>query len=171
MSFVPNFTASESLASPSQITLTDTSTGADAGITARLIYCRLADGTYLVQDGTTTDYEVWPLGDTSITLDILDKSQAVEISVKYLTGSTIGYTKTILWGFDLYDYVFAFEKIQVLTSKPKLIDNPNFLLSMMKLNVNLFCEETAIEIGDDIYSAQAALDRNYQIISNLQYFL
>lgn len=166
MPFTPNFSASESLASPSQITITDSSTGSDGTITARLIYSRLADGTYLVQEGTTTDYEVWPLGDTSITLEILDKSQAVEITVKYFAGSTIAYTKTILWGFDLYDYIFAFEKVQVLTSKPKLIDNPNFLLGMMKLDVNLFCEETAIEIGDDIYSAQAALDRNYYLISN-----
>lgn len=168
MSFVPNFSATESLASPSQITLTDESTGSDGTITARLVYCRLADGSYLVEDGNDADYTVWPLGDNTITLDILTRSQAVEISIKYLAGSTLltAYTKTILWGFDLYDYIFAFEKVQVLTSKPKLIDNPNFLLSMMKLDVNLFCETIAIETGDDIYSAQAALDRNYQLISN-----
>lgn len=167
MSFTPNFTASESLSSPSQITIVDTSTGSDGTITGRIVDCRLADGTYLAQSAN------WPIGDASVTLDILDRSQAVEITVKYLAGSTLltNYTKTILYGFDLYDYIFAFEKVQVLTSKPKLIDNPNFLLSMMKLDVNLFCEEIAITIGDDIYSAQAALDRNYRLISNIQYFL
>lgn len=166
MSLTVNFSATQSLSSPNEITLSDTSTGTDGTITSRRVYLRLANGNYLVEEGTTTDYEVWVIGDTEITLDVLSKSQAINVTVQWLAGTTIVYQKTTLWGFDLYDYIFGFEKLQVLTSKPKLIDDENFYNSMVKLDVNIFCENIAITLGDDIYSAQAALDRNYYLISN-----
>lgn len=165
MSFVPNFTATESLSNPNEITLTDTSTGA-GGITDRIVYFQLADGTCIVPDGILTDYVEWPYADVSKTFDLLSRSEAINITVKFLSGSSIADSKTILNGFNLYDYIFGYGKLQTLTSKPKIIDNANFLSSMMKLVVNIFCMEVAVERGDDIYSAQEALNRNYKLITN-----
>jgi hypothetical protein len=165
-----DFTTVESLAFPNQVTLTDISTGSDPSITVRWVFFQLADGTYLVEDGTTTDYEIWPLADTSKTFDILSRSQDINITVQWLNGTTVVTQKLILNGLDLYDYLFGYEKVQILTSKPKLFDDVNFYNSMVRLDVNLFCEGIAITIGDDLYSAQQCLNRNYDLIQNQMVF-
>jgi hypothetical protein len=162
----PNFSATESLGTPENVTLTDTSTGSDGTLTSRRVYFQLANGEYLVQEGTTTDYEVWPIADTTIELDILPRSEAVNVMVHWMVDTTIQYQKTILWGFVLFDRIFCFQRLMTLTSKPKLIDNVNYYNGMIRLITNLFCAEIAVEDGDDIYSAQEALDRNYKLIQN-----
>lgn len=166
MSLTVNFSATESLAFPSRITLTDTSTGTDGSITSRLVYIQLTNGKYLTQTGTTTDYEVWPAANSSITLDLLPRSVAVNITVKWISGTTIVYTKTILFGFDLFDTVFAYQLLQAQTGNPSIIDNPNYYASFMQFLVNLYNAQNSIITGDDIFSAQQAYDRNYYLIQN-----
>jgi hypothetical protein len=58
MPLVENFSATQYVATPNLLVLDDTSTGSDAGITVRYVYLQKADGSYLVEEGTTTDYEV-----------------------------------------------------------------------------------------------------------------
>jgi hypothetical protein len=56
MPFIENFTATQYISVPNLIVITDTSTGTDAAITSRRVYMRKSDGTYLVEEGTTTNY-------------------------------------------------------------------------------------------------------------------
>jgi hypothetical protein len=166
MPLTPNFTAVESLAFPSQITLTDTSTGSDGTVTGRVAYFRLADGTYLTPTGISNSALAWPIAQTSIVFDLLPRSHAVSITVNWLAGSTVAYTLTTLWDFDLYDYLEGYAKVQNLTSSPKLFDDVNFFLSVVRLDANIFMSEVAVTIGNDIYSAQERLDDNYSIIQH-----
>ena len=71
-----NFSTSQTPGSPGDIIFTDTSTGSDGSVTQRRIYIQSAAGDYLVESGTSTQYEVWSgfPGTTTITLeDILEE--------------------------------------------------------------------------------------------------
>lgn len=81
MPLTPNFTATSILGSPSTIVFTDTSTGSDSNVTERRIYLRTYNGSYLVPDGATTDYIVWPLATNPFYLDILPVDMAFDITV------------------------------------------------------------------------------------------
>ena len=61
MPLIENFTATQYVATPNLLVLDDTSTGSDGAITVRYVYLQKADGSYLVEEGTTTNYEVWTL--------------------------------------------------------------------------------------------------------------
>lgn len=166
MSLTVNFSATESLAFPSQITLEDTSTGTDLTLTSRIVYIQLTNGNYLVEEGNENDYSEWAIGDSTVVLDLLPRSEAVNVTVKWLAGTTIAYTKTILYGFDLFDYLFAYELLQTQTGKPTIINDENYYGSFIQFIVNLFNAQNSITTGDDIYSAQQSFDRNYYLIQN-----
>lgn len=165
-----NFSSSESLSSNNLVTFLDISTGSDGTITTRRIYILLANGTYLVPTGTTTDYIVWDYANASIVVDILTQSTAASVRVDWLAGSSVVYTKTILMGWDLYDYVFLFGLLQTQTSKPNIIDDSNYYNNTLAMIVNLFQGENAIEKMDDLYSSQAAFNRNTFLINNQNLF-
>ena len=98
----PNFTASQSSGLPSNILLTDTSTGSDSSIVARRVYLLQADGTYLVPTGTTTQYILWAYADSTISIDVLSQDTALSITVNWVdtNGDTVE-TKTIAYGLSL----------------------------------------------------------------------
>ena len=56
MPFVQNFSVSQTLGEESIVTITDTSTGADAAITQRRVYLITSQGEYLVESGNTGTY-------------------------------------------------------------------------------------------------------------------
>lgn len=170
MPLTPNFTSSESLASPNLVTFQDTSDGTDNTIVERRIYCLLADGTYLVPSGTTTDYILWDYNDTSIQLDLLTKSQTSNVTVEWWSNSAKVYDKTILMEWDLYDYLFLFGLLQVQTSTPRIIDDTNYYDNCYKMLVNLFNSENATTKMGDLYSSQAALDKNQYLMQNQNLF-
>lgn len=121
MALTPNFSASQVEGAPSEIVLTDTSTGSDVTITQRRVYLRTPLGEFLVEEGTSEDYEVWSgfPGTTSITLDVLDKDYALTITVQWLTaGGTVVYDKTYLIGFTLYNEEFDYNLTQLLSGNP-----------------------------------------------------
>lgn len=156
----PHISATQSIAYPELITLTDDSTGTDLGLTGRKIYIRLADGTYLA-NGTD-----WAIGDAQIILDILTQSTAPEITVQWLTGAAVTYTYTNTFDFNLYDYVFALGLLSDQTGEPGVIQDTNYYNNFMKFIVNLVNSENAILYGGDIYSAQGALNVNQNMILN-----
>lgn len=84
MSFLPSFTVSQPIGENNIVTVTDTSTGTNSAINARRVYLRKSDGTFLVPEGTATDYVDWAWVDTSIDIDVLDKDYALEITVEWL---------------------------------------------------------------------------------------
>ena len=105
MSFVQNFTGAVSSGVPTSPTFTDTSVGSDNAIAKRRIYLLLADGTYAVPSGTTTDYSDWAYANPTITLNVLNQDTATSVTVQWLNSSnTVLYTKTIAFGFDLFQY-------------------------------------------------------------------
>lgn len=170
MPLTPNFTAVQTITDPTILTLTDTSTGSDGGLTSRRIYLQKAGGSYLVETGTTTDYEVWAIGDSSIELDLLDRDYALNITVQWLTGSTVTYTKTILNGYKAYSEQFAYDLTTYQQSNPKLISNKNFYYSKIQLRCDIDDAVNAIELGNDITNAQAAFNRAKYLIDNPKLF-
>lgn len=164
----PDFTTSESLASPNLITFTDVSIGVDNTLTNRKIYCRLANGNWLTTAGesTTIAYENWSYSDTSITLDLISQSTTSSVTVEWLNGSTVVYDKTELIEWDLYDYLFAFELIQSQTATPGIIQDSSYYSNFFQFITNLWASEASVTYGSDLYSSQAALNKNQNLINN-----
>lgn len=170
MALTVDFTSSQSLSSPNLITFNDTSVGTDLTIVTRRVYVTLADGTYLVQSGTTTNYELWNYSLATIQLNLLSKSQVANVTVEWWSSTAIVYTKTILMEWDLYDYLFLFGLMQTQTSMPSIIEDTNYYDNCLKMIVNLFNSESATKLMNDIYSAQANLDNNLYLIQNANFY-
>lgn len=168
MAFVQNFTSSESIGIPSQITLVDTSTGTDLTLTNRQITLRLANGNYLGTLGeSTSPVQInWPIADSSITLDILPNSLTPIVTVDWMAGSSVAYTKSVLTCFDLFDYVFGLNQLSNQTSSPQILADTNYFSNFLKLIVNIFNAENAVLKGDDQYSSQGSLNLNLFLIQN-----
>lgn len=162
------FSATESLGIPEQITLSDTTISPDPGLTSRRVSFRLANGNWLTTAGesSTIAYETWPIADASLTLNLLSRSTTTNITVEWLTGSTATGISTVLNCFSLFDYLFAYSLIGAQTSSPGIIQDANYYSNFSAFIVNLFCAEIATSIGDDLYSSQAAFNRNYIMEQN-----
>lgn len=168
MPLSPNFSTSESLSTLENVTFLDTSTGSDVGLTSRRIAIRLANGNWLTTAGesSTIAYEVWPIGDLSITLALLSGSTTARVTVDWLTGSVVTYTKPSLEEWDLYDYVFAYQQASNQTAKPGIIQDQNYYSNFFLFITNIWNSENAVTVGDDLYSSQGALDVNQNMINN-----
>jgi len=170
MAFVQNFSTSQTVGLPNKINFSDTSTGSDGSIASRRIYLQLDDGSYLVEDGTTTDYEVWPIIDSTITLDVLEQDEAINITVQWLdSGGTVLYSKVILTGFTLYNETFDYGLTQMLAGNPLLINDNMFFYNKSKLRVYLDSGNNAIELASDILSAQLCYDKATLLRTNSPY--
>jgi hypothetical protein len=167
----PNFTATESLGVPENVTLVDISTSPTPGLTSRRVYFRLANGNYLTTAGESASpaYETWPIADSSITLSILSRSITTDIRVDWMTNDTISETKTVTTCFPLYDYLFAYNLIGSQTSRPGVVQDSNYYSNFSQFIVNLFCAETAATY-EDLYSSQQAFERNYVMEQNENHF-
>ena len=171
MPFVPNFTASQYSGTPSVITLTDTSTGSDVTIASRRVYLLQANGTFLVPAGTTTDYIVWDLVDTSIDLDVLSQDSALSITVQWMSGiQTVVTSKTISFAFTAYNETFYYGLTESQVANSNLSASTNWYQSKLVLRVELDSADQSITFASDIYSAQAALNRATYISTNQAYF-
>jgi len=169
MALTVSITASQSIAYNNLVTLNDTSSGSDGSITNRRVYFRTATNQYLYEpqlSSATPTYIDWPYADASQQFDILTESSALEITVQWLAGSTVVYTLTDTFCFDLQDYVFALGVLADQTSSPGVLQDAPYYTSFLQLVVNIFNAESAITYGDDIYSSQGALNRNQIFIQN-----
>lgn len=171
MSFQPNFTAEQFSGTPSQFTLTDTSTGSDVTIAKRRVYLLQANGTFLVPQGTTTDYIDWTLSDPSITLDVLSQDSALSVTVQWLTTLNVVVTSlTQSFAFTAYNDTFYYGLSQSLVGNSNLSASTDWFGWMMDLRVQLDSAEQAISFASDIYTAQASLNRATFISTNSAYF-
>ena len=172
MSFSPNFSAESVSGSPSDILFTDLSTGSDVLITSRRIYVSNDIGTFLVEDGTSTEYEVWelPLA-TTITLDLLDADTACKIVVQWLNVSNaVLYDYTIsASGFTEYNENFLYGQSQRMTYNPLLINDNNFWSNFNKCRTCIDAGNKAITRAADLYSAQQCYDLATEIRVAAQY--
>ncbi len=169
MPLTPNFSSSESLASPNLITFSDTSTGTDNTLTTRRVYVRLANGNYVTAGATqssTSAYTSWNYSDPSITIDLITQSTPADVTVEWYAGSTLVYSKTILMLWDLYDYLFAYEEIQSQTATPTIISDSNYYSNFFRFITNIWCAENCVTVGSDLYSSQSILNVNQNMINN-----
>lgn len=169
----PHISATQSIAYNNLITLTDDSVGTDNTLTTRRIYIRTASNRYLTptqQSSTTPAYTTWSYADATIPLDVLTESTSPEITVEWYAGDTLLYTFTDTFDFDLGDYVFQLGKLASQTSSPGVLQDNNYYSNLMQFIVNLDNSEKAITYGDDIYSAQNALNQNQNMINNESFY-
>lgn len=89
MAFSPAFSVSQNIGANSILIFQDTSSGSNPFITERHIYLRKSDGTFLVPEGNTTDYIVWPLSTNPFSVDVLDKDYALSIVVEWNNDGSI----------------------------------------------------------------------------------
>lgn len=171
MPLTPNFTSSQFSGTPSIITLNDTSTGSDVTIASRRVYLLQANGTFLVPAGTTTDYVVWDLVDTSIDLDVLSQDSALSITVQWMSGlNTVVTSKTISFAFTAYNETFYYGLTESQVANSNLSASTNWYQSKLVLRVEIDSADQAITFASDIYSAQAALNRATYISTNQALF-
>lgn len=170
MPFVPNFTVSQSSADITVATITDASSGSDLTLTTRLVYIQKVNGDYLVPEGTTTDFVAWPIAQSSINIDILDQDYALDITVKYLSGSTISYTKNILCLFTGYGDLFLRQLTQALAANKVLLQDENFWVNKNNLRVLLDDAAQGVSLLNDQTIAQLCLDESKLLTDNIKVF-
>lgn len=171
MALTPNFSTSQNYGSISSLTIEDISTGSDNSITGRLIYITKYNGGALVPTSYTTTYIYWPISDTTLTIeDILDKDYAALISVKWMTGSTITYTKTILCLFRAYSELFLRQLTQAEAANRNLLNNKNFWFNKCKLRTLVDDAIQAVAVLNDQTIATFALNAAKEMIDNPSIF-
>ena len=163
MPLTPNFSTSQQAGLPSNVIITDTSTGSDVAVVERRVYLVNYAGEYVVEStNTTTDYTVWPITQSSISIDCLTADAALTVTVNWVNVSGVTlYTKTSLAGFTLYNLTFYYS----LTQGQAAVSNPSFILqdnnyfqNKSKLKTLLESGNNAVTLGYDITSAQLCYD-------------
>jgi hypothetical protein len=171
MALTPSFSTAQPVGEPSVIRLTDTSTGADAAVTQRRVYIQKADGSYLVPEGTETDYVEWELADTTIDIDCLDKDYGVAITVEWLdvTDEVLYDEEEDAVGFTSYNEDFDYGLTQMMAGNPLLVNDANFFNNKSQLRTLIDSGNQAILRASDLYSAQLCYDAATLIRTNAQY--
>lgn len=160
MPIVPSISVSQSAATPSDVTITDTSTGSDAAISARRVYIQTATGTYLVESGTTTDYEVWPYADASITLDVLTQDECVNILVQWLNVSnSVLYSYENQYALSEYNKQFLVYLVSNQGLTPGIVQDTNYSGNIAIFWTNIIAGINQVEFGDDIAGGQNCFNR------------
>ena len=160
MPITPNFSTSQTLGVPESINFTDISAGSDVNIVTRHVYMQAYDGTFLVQEGTTTDYEIWDYAASTITFDVLPKDYALLITVEWLGVSGIFITsKQYTLGFTLFNETYDYQTTQNLAAKPALFNDNNFFNHKSEFRTAIDAGNQAVEFASDLYNAQLAYDK------------
>jgi hypothetical protein len=167
----PAFTVAQTVGNPSVLVITDTSTGSDGTITQRRVYLQKADGTYLVPDGTTTDYIEWALADTEIEIDALDKDYGLSILVEWLNVSDVVVEDLEdEYALSLYNETFDYGLTQLLAVNPLLINDNNFWNNKSDLRTLIDSGNQAIAYGGDIFACQQCFDKATELRLDSEYY-
>lgn len=150
----------------------DISTGADAAITDRRIYMQLADGTYLVPAGTSTNYVDWPLSDgLSKTLNVLDIDYAITFTVQWLnSGGGVLYFISLEADFPSYANYNGYNLTQLMAANPSIVNKSDFFANYTKLWAYIQAANNAIAIGADIATSQQALNNASRLFNSPNVF-
>lgn len=171
MALTVSFSVSQTSGESSVVTITDTSTGSDVAVTQRRVYLRKSDGTFLVPDGTTTDYVEWDYADSSIDIDCLEKDMALEITCEWLNVSdVVVYDASDTYGLTMYNETFDYGLTTVLASNPLLVNDNSFKQNKSDLRVYIDSGDNAAVRSSDIVSAQLCYDQATWIRLNSVYY-
>jgi hypothetical protein len=172
MPLVPSFSISQSASSPNLVTATDTSTGSDVAIVARHIYFQTAAGTYLVESGVTTDYNIWALANTSQTFDILQTDQALNIIVNWvdINGNTIQTTNQ-LYCLREFNKQFLVYLGQLQAIRPGILQDFLYAGNLTVYYAYIKYANKMITVGADIANSQNLLNKaTYMMINQTKFF-
>lgn len=155
---------------PQSFTLTDTSTGTDAGLTDRQITLFKSDGTTLVPAGSATSYIDWPIANGPILIPLLIRDYALNIQVNWISSAPLAppstYTLTILNGFTSNSESFYGSLTQKQSQNRLLVNDNNFWPNKSKLRTLIDDCTQAVDVLNNILLAQDSLDEAYQMIQN-----
>ncbi len=175
MAFDADYTVSQS--SPSTITLTDTSTGADATITGRKIYLYKYNSTTIVPANNPTGqiWIDWALADTEITLtDIFDTDVCLNIYVVWVTptpdsGNT--YTKNNAYCFKDYNEEFM-EALTAETAvaQPNIVNSTNYIYNWMQLRLYVDAASQIVVDASDVTNGEQLINAANQIRTNQSFY-
>lgn len=170
MAYIPAFSTSQTLGSPSDVNFTNSSTGTDGSITALRIYFQQANGSFLVPEGTTTEYVVWVLADTSTTIeDLLSIStdSAFLVTVEWVnSGGTVLYSSQQYVGYTLYWETFFYQLVQAASGNPLNMNDNSFRNNMSELRDCIDSGNQAIEFFSDLYAAQQCYTAAAILVNN-----
>lgn len=167
MAYVQNFTASQNITTPTIVTLDDTSTGSDPLITGRVVYIQTYDDSYLTPTGNSGNGINWTLpSGSSIDIDCIDKDYSLNITVNWVGGSTILYTKTILFNLNAYSRTYRYKLYKAIAANPRQIDNANFFNVLSNLTTYIDGANEAVSLGADITLGQLCNDKAKFYIDN-----
>lgn len=161
MAFAANFAASST--SNGTITLTDTSTGSDVNLTGRTVSLFKIDNTLLT--GVTIS---WPIGQSSITLSVLDKDYSLNIYVAWASSAPIGgstYTNSHVFTATGYTNTFLYTLLQNISVTPSVLNNSNYVNNLNKMYTFLDSANQAQAFLDQ-FKSQFMLNLAYQMITN-----
>lgn len=166
-----SFATSQTVGAPQSINFVDTSTGSDSSITVRRVYMQTSNGSFLVENGTATDYELWQYSDLSTSFNVLTKDYALLITVEWLdSGGNVVYSYQMITGFTLYNETFDYQLTQVLTGNPTRITDNQFFEQKSQLRECIDSGDQAILLAADIVAAQQCYDRGTNIRLNSTYY-
>lgn len=167
MALTVSISISQNTGIPSQFVIADTSTGSDPSITGRRVYLYDSKNNILVNSGTTTAYTLWPIADSSITMDVLLRDMSLLVIVEWIAGSTIVYTYSNEYVFKAYTLLFAYNlTVTNQLSNPAIINSTNYFSNKSLLYELIDDADISVEVGQDIMKAQFALDSAYQLMVN-----
>lgn len=174
MPLTVSFTAVSVAGSPESVLFTDTSTGTDVAAVSRRIYVSDTNGDFIVEAGTSTEYEVWayPLA-TPITLDLFTTAdKAVKLVCQWLNVSNVVlYDYTIdAVGFTEWNEEFLYGQTQLMTANPLLINDNSFWSNYSKCRTLIDAGNKAILFAEDLYNAQLCYDQATEIRNESQYY-
>jgi|GEM_PF-2266163 len=159
-----SFNASFSIAVTSDstaIVLTDNSIGSDTNLTDRTINLFKTDNSQLV---AAID---WPIGESSITINPLDKDYALNVSVVWTSSSPLPppstYAKSIIYAFVGYGQAYTNTLLQFLATNQQMVNDQSWYMNFLILILEIQNAQNAISEGGNIGNAQAAILR-YQLL-------
>ncbi len=166
-----SFVASQTAGEESSVTLTSVTAGTDVLVTGRRVYFIMDDGTFLVEEGVTTEYNVWALATNPITLDVLGTSdKACRVVVEWVDANGgVLYGSSQYLGFTLFNETEDYSQTQLMAANPLLVNDNNFWKNKQLLRTLIDSGNNAIEFASDLYNAQLCYDAATEIRNNSQY--
>ncbi len=172
MPLTPSISVAQSALTPNEISITDNSTGSDAAIDHRRLYIQTASGGYLVEEGTTTDYELWDYAQDTIALDVLDQDECVNIVVQWLSAANaVLYTYENQYALAEYNKQFLVYLVQAQGLIPGIVQDNNYSGNVGLFWTNIIAGINQVEFGAEIAGGQNCFNRATEMrLNESKYF-